>query len=377
MSYDLYVDLSGNSQDEVRSLVAGNHRGLRVQDVAARIRLLTGFAAQNSSIRDYVVGGDRTHGGGYKSLVHAKDAAKHAPYAKELIAPELKYLAALGLLGPSLDLIKELPVGSWFLQFTFTLAKPWISKDDDPFYVAESVNPVRKDKVFKVPMMSAASWKGLLRWTTTRIRLVENKDQMSDEQFAAGRFRQSLLFGDEKGEEPGEAKDFAAYLGSLKPTARELYRRKVKEYFLGDVNAKDMPHHSGRLNFYPTFFDLIDVELINPHSRRTKAGTHPIYLECVPSGAKGAFSLLYVPFDLIGKPPENEVKTRAKGDLAVIAEAVSAMMLTYGFSAKRSSGYGTARDTIENGLVRTHANQHGLPLSRLSKLCDEVRNVQF
>ncbi len=27
-----------------------------------------------------------------------------------------------------------------------------VSKDDDPFYVAESVTPVRKDKFFKVPV---------------------------------------------------------------------------------------------------------------------------------------------------------------------------------------------------------------------------------
>lgn len=376
MSYDLYVDLSGNSQDDVNSLVAGSHRGLQVQDIAARVRLLAGFAAQNSSIRDYVVGGDRKRGGGYKSLVHSKDNAKNAPYAKELIAPELKHLAPLRLLEPSLGLIEGFPVGSWFLQFIFTLAKPWMSKDDDPFYVAESVNPVRKDKVFKVPMMSAASWKGLLRWTGMHMRLLETIDQLSDEAFAQERFRQALLFGDEKGEEPGQTKDFAAYLDGLKPSARELYVRKIKEYFLGDANAKDMPHHSGRLSFYPTFFDLIDVEVINPHSRRTKAGTHPIYLEWVPAGAKGTFSLLYVPFDLIGKP-ENEVKTQAKDDLALVVEAVSAVMLTYGFSAKRTSGYGTARDGIENGIVRTGAGQQEWPLSRLNKLAGEVQNVEF
>lgn len=363
MSYDLYVDSSGNSQGDVTSLVAGSYQGLQVQNVAARVRLL-------------VVGGGGEQHGSYKNLVHSKNDAEHAPYAKELIAPELKRLAALGLHEPSLDLIKVLPVGSWFLQFTFTLAKPWMSKDDDPFYVAESVNPVRKDKVFKVPMMSAASWKGLLRWTAMRTRLVENKDQMSDDQFAAERFYQSLLFGDEKGEEPGQTKDFAAYLDGVKPSARELYTRKVKEYFLGNANTKDMPHHSGRLSFCPTFFDLIDVEVINPHSRRTKAGTHPIYLECVPAGAKGTFSLLYVAFDLIGKP-ENEVKAQAKEDLDLVAETVREMMLTYGFSAKRTSGYGTARDEIENGAVKTCASHQGSPISRLGKLADEVQNVEF
>ena len=46
-------------------------------------------------------------------------------------------------------------------------------------------------------------------------------------------------------------------------SSKELYRQKVKKYFLSDANATDMPHHSGRLSFYATFFDLIDVEVIN------------------------------------------------------------------------------------------------------------------
>lgn len=125
---------------------------------------------------------------------------------------------------------------------------------------------------------------------------------------------------------------------------------------------------------YPTFFDLIDVEVINPHSRKTKAGTHPIYLECVPTGAKGTFSLLYVPFDLIGRPQE-EVCTQAERDLNVVAEAVSAMMLDYGFSAKRTSGYGTAEDEISDGVVWTRRGER--KLKRLSRLPQEVAGVEF
>jgi len=84
---------------------------------------------------------------------------------------------------------------------------------------------VRKDKVFKVPMMSAASWKGLLRWTAMHTRLhqpvIANEAKQSPEEFAQERFVQTLLFGDEKGEEPGETKDFAAHLDALKPEARQ------------------------------------------------------------------------------------------------------------------------------------------------------------
>jgi CRISPR-associated protein Cmr2 len=333
-------------------------------DAATQVRLLT---CNGSPLPKYL---QLVHGRWDKSTRHLQRGAFN-----QFIGTQLDSMSSLELATPDVQLA-IMPIGSWFLQFTFTLAKPWMSKDDDPFYVAESVNPVRKDKVFKVPTMSAASWKGLLRWTAMHLRLALKKDELNDEDFATERFRQTLLFGDEKGEEPGQTKDFAAYLDSLKPSATDLYRRKVKECFLGDPNAKDMPHHSGRLSFYPTFFDLIDVEVINPHSRKTKAGRHPIYLECVPAGAKGAFSLLYVPLDLMDRP-EEEVRNQAKEDWGLVAQCVSAMTLTYGFSAKRTSGYGTAHDDIRNGVLRTQANHRGQPLTRLSGFSDEVKNVRF
>ncbi|MCI0721686.1 MAG: CRISPR-associated protein [Acidobacteria bacterium] len=374
MSCDLYVDLGGSTQQDVKEIVEGTYRGVKVHDVATRVRLLTGTAASDANIKDYAVSGDRKRGGGYKQLVQASNPAT-APFTTGLIQEQLKRLNDLGLLKPSFSLL-SLPTGSWLLQFEFTLAKSWMSKDDTPFYVSDRVNPVRKDKVFKVPVMSAASWKGLLRWTAMHVRLALNRDQLKTEDFARERVRQALLFGDEKGEEPGQPKDFAAYLDGLNGDAGLIYRRLVKEHFGLSADAQEMPHHSGRLNFYPTFFDLIDVEVINPHSRKTKAGTNPIYLECVPASAKGTFSLLYVPFDLVGES-ENEVKTQAQEDLGLVAEGVSAMMLTYGFSAKRTSGFGTAQDGTESAKVWTRANDRGWPLTRLSTLSDGMKNVQF
>ncbi len=312
----------------------------------------------------------------YLKLIHGQiSKGKQLQRGKfnELIAEELTRLHSLGLKQPVAPDFRLLPVGSWFLQFKFALAKPYISKDDDPFYVAESVNPVHKDKVFKVPMVAASSWKGLLRWTTMQVHLVEEKDTSSTEEFARRRFAHTLLFGDEKGEETGETKDFARYLDNLRIDAKPFYRQKVQGYF--QWNKKDgLPHHGGQLMFYPTFFDLIDVEVINPHSRATKAGTHPIYLECVPAGAKGIFCLLYVPFDLVNHTDKNEICAQAKEDLQAIAKAVQAMMLIYGFSAKRTSGYGTAENNIK-GVVHTHAEEK--KLTQLSKLAQEVSHVEF
>jgi len=373
MSYDLYVELGGDTQEEIDALVSGNHQGVKVSDIFERIRLLTAVAARNENVKDYAVSGDRKQGGGYKSLVHDAQPT-NTPYAKYLIGPALNQFQGLRLI-PIVPDLQALPSGSWFLQFTFTLARPWISKDDDPFYVTESVNPVRKDKVFKVPTMSAASWKGLLRWTTMHTRLALQKDKLTADEFARERLAQTLLFGDEKGEEPGQTKDFAAYLDALKQEARQDYERLLRAHYKLS-SADPLPHHTGRLMFYPTFFNLIDVEVINPHSRKTRAGTHPIYLECVPIGAQGTFSLLYVPFDLIGKE-ESDIKQQSLADMKLIAEGLSAMFLTYGFSAKRTSGYGVAEDKIVEGEVKTRIGRHDLTGKKLSELPQEMKNVVF
>ncbi len=306
----------------------------------------------------------------------------HGERQKDGALPPSEYDGYIGKMWPTLSSLQLIPTppdlsilppGSWFLQFKFTLAKPWMSKDDDPFYVAASVNPLRKDKVFKVPFMAASSWKGLLRWTLMHLRLAQKKDELTAERFAQERFVQTLLFGDEQGEEPAGVKGFAKYIDSLAPEGtRAEYERLLRQYF-GVKPEYPLPRHSGRLFFYPTFFDQIDVEVINPHSRKTRAGTQPIYLECVPVGAKGTFSLLYVPFDLIETGHKN-MKDEAAKHLHYLARAIRAMFLTYGFSAKRTSGYGVAEDKID-GTIETQADEK--PLASLSQLPQEVKDVAF
>lgn len=57
--------------------------------------------------------------------------------------------------------MESLPKKSWFLSFKFRLATPIICKDDETFYLHD--NPFHKEKVFKVPLYPASSWKGRLR----------------------------------------------------------------------------------------------------------------------------------------------------------------------------------------------------------------------
>ncbi|GIW56875.1 MAG: hypothetical protein KatS3mg082_3279 [Nitrospiraceae bacterium] len=138
----------------------------------------------------------------------------------------------------------ELLHRSWLaLEVEFELLTPWYSKDDRLFHVLD--NPVRKDRVFGVPFMAAASWKGMLRWAFLVVTKLIGPDREKDEtRRKQAKATELHLFGNEKGEE--------------------------KKF------------HQGALVFYPTWFDKIGFEVINPHDRSRRAGTQPIYYEVVP-----------------------------------------------------------------------------------------------
>lgn len=214
-----------------------------------------------------------------------------------------------------------LPPYSFFLQFTFTLAKPYISRDDNLFYIID--NPIVRDKVFGLPMVRPTAWKGNLYSALWQM----GHDKQDDEQM-------QRLFGETRSEESGQA---------------------------------------GRLYFYPTFFTQTGLEIINPHDRKRRVGKNPILFESVPAGASGTFSLLYVPLDLIGQDPDS-AKDEAGKHLRYLAPAIRELFLTYGFSAKRTSGYGVAKDEIK-GKVQTRAGEKSL--NSLENLAQEVKDVAF
>ena len=153
--------------------------------------------------------------------------------------------------------------------------------------------------------MSAAIWKGLLRWACRmQVGLQEHLqrhggklDDWCDPNWI------NHLFGNEKGE---------------------------KEGFL-----------RGALAFYPTWFDRVSFEVINPHSRKTRAGTQPILYEVVPADTEGILRLLYAP--LPGSAERDGVNpTEAIQNLFDAAEQ---LLTVYGVSAKRTAGWGIAELT--------------------------------
>ncbi len=249
-----------------------------VTDPSARLSLLT--QAVITAYKDYSRVGRRRDAGLLEALGRLE---KH--YIKQYD----DFMSPL-CLNPVIPDISMFPEGSWALSFKFRLKKPYISKDDTDFYIID--NPIRKEWVFKLPYIAASQWKGALRAAMVK-QLVEISD---DDEFAKRRFYQTLLFGDEKGEVFGEKKEsLAGYLDRVKSDkAAKHYQEKVCKIFQCK-KSESLPSHSGDLYFYPTYFDKIGIEVINPHDRETGAGEQPIYFESVPSGAKGEFLLLYVP----------------------------------------------------------------------------------
>lgn len=211
---------------------------------------------------------------------------------------------------PIIDL-SVLPAYSFVIQLAFRLAQPYISRDEQDFYIID--NPVRKDKIFSLPYVASTSWKGSLRSAFWYLGYRENNEVVH------------RLFGNEKGTE-----------GS------------------GDFQA-------GRLRFFPTFFTWKSLEIINPQDRKLRAGTNPILFESVPEGSEGIFTLLYVPFDRIGED-EKETRNQLAGDLASVTQGIQAMFRTHGFGAKTSSGFGLAREDVKGTLsmqTRNRSEQFG------------------
>ncbi len=252
------------------------------------------------------------------------------------------------------------PNGTWQLHISFELMKPYLSRDDQQFYIIE--NPIRKEWVFKNPYIAPSQWKGMLRAAMINLMIEEEK---TCEAFAERRLRLSLLFGDEKGELENNCKDIAKYLDESGPVgAKELYRQKVKGCF-GFDSDQALPNHSGNLHFFPSFFEKTSLEVINPHSRKTGAGDKPILFEIVPEKECSTLNILYVPMYGFTNIDYKKRLGIASEDLECVTRGIKYLFSYYGIGAKTSSGFGLAQlvndedknrifVTIEDGKTRDY-----------------------
>jgi len=193
---------------------------------------------------------------------------------------------------PKSEDLKYLPKNSVLIKISFTLKKPYTSRDEGEFHIIDSKifeNPIVRDKFTGLPMVRPSTWKGHLRFAARMLKWDKgNKDKII-----------RRLFGNES----------------------------------GDDNAL-----KGRLYFFPTFFEgKPERDVITPLRRDTRTPARgPISIEVMKREAKGEFYLLYIPYPKGKEFKEEEIKE----DLKFLDKALGCMFYTYGFSAKKTSGFG-------------------------------------
>jgi hypothetical protein len=370
-------------------------------DVFTQIDLLAAALASNARV---VIG---------KQQVNLKDIARKRH--RKLVVGDEKGVSPLNQavkaayadmqtlrLDPSpLEALAHLPYGSVALDLPFRLLRPFLSRDDDAFHIID--NPVRKEKVFRVPMVAASSWKGSLRAAALYMLV---SDAISGASPPVGwqvqtvwpaRDRCIRLFGDET---EGEAHYINHLLAELStPKAQtidppneaaqakvEQERQKAvnkraeqidKEYtahlIASGYRTEEVTGYQGRLAFFPTFFPQVGMEIINPRDRAQVVGTDPIPFECVPARTAGSFRLLYTPVQAAtsGDP---HLPEQVEAEMTLALRAVWMMLTVLGFGAKTSSGYGVASDALIPPATlryRTHSGGMG---ERTFKSISEVAN---
>jgi CRISPR-associated protein Cmr2 len=179
-----------------------------------------------------------------------------------------------------------------------------VKKDNDKIWLCDgkiTENPIVRDKFTGLPMVKPSTWKGHLRFAA-------NKVEWKNEQ---------------------EKKEI------------------IKRLFGSEPEEKNNPL-KGRLYFFPSFFnDEAEKDVITPLKRETRTPARgPIDFEVINPGKKSDFYLLYFPYPEI----ENK-KDVVDNDLKFLAEALKLMFYTYGFSAKKTSGFGVIEEKLEEGKL--------------------------
>lgn len=269
------------------------------------------------------------------------------------------------------------PKFSFALTFKFTLRRPYISRDDAELYVID--NPVRKDWVFKLPYIAPSQWKGALRAAIVQllgkwwISLPEEDKNKAGKEFIERRVGIVRLFGNEK-EVEMDSHRLDNYLDEVGEDKLAMEYRKVLKRIAPEG------HRRGRLVFYPTFFKKLGLEVINPHDRKTGAGTHPIYLENVPAKVEGEFYLLYVPFDRVGED-EKQIREEMWKDISLVVNGLDLLFTEFGFGAKTSSGFGLGEEKLKEGKLKINLpeppqiNEELYQFMSFSDLKDNVKKI--
>lgn len=185
------------------------------------------------------------------------------------------------------------PPNSTLIEISFTLKKPYTSKDEGEFNVIDNKifeNPIVRDKFTGLPMVKPTTWKGHLRFAAERVEWDKERKKII-----------------------------------------------IKRLFGSEPEEKENPL-KGRLYFFPTFFDEeAEKEVITPLKRDTRTPARgPIPFEVMKPSKEGEFNLLYLPYP----KGDNYQESQVDEDLEFLSKSLELMFYSYGFSAKKTSGFG-------------------------------------
>lgn len=274
------------------------------------------------------------------------------------------------------DYINSLIPGSFGIYQEFKLTSPYFSKDNDEIYIID--NPILKEKVFKTPMIKGSMWKGLMLHSAF-IKLDElTKKSDTDINELIGTYKKIYRIFGAGSDNFRTLKDILSiYINNHSLTTKDTLIRQLMRHALFDlgidINIKKEDQSSiieqlieqidnkmqnqnlkicvqkGRAIFYPTYFNKISLEVLNPHNKKTKAGEQPVNFEVVPKGSEGWFQVAYIPFDAVIFS-DAELKKQAEEDSAFICDLVNELLTSHGFGAKTKLGWGHAepiKDTMQ------------------------------
>jgi len=256
--------------------------------------------------------------------------------------------------------VQKLLPYSFILQVKIKLTSPYFSHDDDDFYLIQ--NPCLKEKVYKVPMVRGSGWKGAI--ARAGKELVENKisNIISYARiFGLGSDEFRKLFDSLERKKESMMSDIFRFLLfelGVKLIKDKLEKNKVvkflKEKTIATLEREKGKYafvqvHKGRAIFYPTYFNRLSLEIINPHNRKTRAGTNPIHYEVVPKETAGTLQIIYIPFDAVLSKDE-DTKKQVKKDIEFLTKCVE-KVAGIGIGAKEKLGWGRF-EIIDKKIIR-------------------------
>lgn len=217
----------------------------------------------------------------------------------------------------SLPNIENLTDYSAIISLDFELLSPLLTHDDDSFYLFD--NPVKKDHIFGVPYLAAASMKGLTFDAFLRAFPADNWKKLG--------------------------KDDSDRTIAYRSQKDKLYANAARRLFGVADNAEtnlqdDSKSQVGRLHFAPIWFEYIQYLVMNPSKN-----SMPIQFEAIASKdfknepVKATIDFWYI--NKIDGKESSELEVRA--DLALLLEAMSEWLPALGLGAKRLAGYGAIK----------------------------------